>query len=101
MEDDAVTKTQRSNAMEPQYAKGMAKSHVHSIISASANPPSSGPTFSDLTGLYPFGSSSLSSSDIQPSEIFGVLSVESGNAFDWSFADIFASTSWYRNNRAS
>jgi hypothetical protein len=80
----------------------VAGNHHAIAVSASANPPSSGPMSSNLTGLEPFISSTSSSSDIQPSEIFGVFSA--GNCFvlpDSSWADIFARTSWYRSNLAS
>ena len=94
------SKDQRPNAVEPRYANSTTKSHVHSKVSASAKPPRSGPT-SDFMASSLFGSPAPSSSEIQPSEIFGMFSAAGGNAFDWSLVDIFARTSWYRNNRAS
>ena len=51
----------------------MTRSRIYSMVSASANPPSNGPTSAGLAGGL---LSASSSSDIQPSEIFGVLSVD-------------------------
>ena len=107
-----VTSTERPDAVR----------HTHSILSpttmlfhafpgtpcysmadsASANPPSSGPMPSDLTGVCRFVSSISSSSDIQPSETMGVLSVDARLVWlDWSCVDIVARTSWYRSSLAS
>lgn len=68
--------------------------------SASANPPSSAPMPSDLTGVCPFISSTSSSSDVQPSEamgagnrvLFGVVDATDGIAF-WGTMEKM-STKW-------
>ena len=102
MYEGIVTTLQHLYAVEHKYAIDGAGIHHAIAVSASVNPPSSGPTSSDLTGLEPFISSTSSSSDIQPSEMFGVFSA--GNCLvllDSSLPDIFARTSWYRSNLAS
>lgn len=98
-----VSVAQRPYAVQHQYKIWVFDFHVHSTVSASANPPSSGPTFSDLMSPSPWAASSTSfSSDIQPSEIFGILSCERWFVLSISrFVDIFARTSWYRSSLAS
>jgi hypothetical protein len=72
--EEGIVKPRRPNAVERSIPV-ITHNLVQSVAdSASANPPSSRPMPSDLMGVELFISSTSSSSDIQPSDMFGVAS---------------------------